>query len=387
MFRRIINPSKTNSFFLFGARGTGKSTYIKDQFLSDNGVYINLLIDDDYERYSQRPSLLLEELAARTRKPDVVIIDEIQRVPKLLDIVHHEIEAHDQRFILTGSSARKLKHGAANLLAGRAFEYHLYPLCIAELESSFNLTDALTWGTLPKIFSLEDDIDKRDFLVTYARTYLKEEIWQEQLVRNLVPFRRFLEVAAQMNGKPLNFSRIADDIGVDGKTVRQYYEILVDTHLGFFLEPWNRSFRKRQKQAPKFYLFDPGITRALSGSLSAPLLESTGGYGHAFEHFILCEISRLNDYLRRDYRLSFLITHADVEVDLVLETPAHKIIFIEIKSSLTVDIREIQRLDQIATDAGVAQALILSREKVARKVGNVLVLPWRDGLTEIGLDY
>lgn len=386
MFQRILNPSLTNSFFLFGARGTGKSTFVKEKYLTPNGLYVNLLLDDAFDRYSQRPTLLLEEIEALPKQPDVVIIDEVQRVPRLLDLVHHQIETKRQRFILTGSSARKLKRGGANLLAGRAFNYHLFPLCVSELGGEFDLSQALQWGTLPNLFSLTGDTDKRDYLTAYARTYLKEEVWQEQLVRDLVPFRRFLELAAQMNGKLLNFSRIADDVGVDSKTIRKYYEILVDTHLGFFLEPWSRSFRKRQRQAPKFYLFDTGVTRALSGTLSVALTPSTSTYGYAFEQFILCELYRLNDYLRKDFRFSFLITHAGVEVDLILETPRNETIFVEIKSSSSVDSREIERLNTVASEAKVDRALIICQEKVARKIDGVLVIPWRQALEELMKD-
>ncbi len=201
-----------------------------------------------------------------------MLLDEIQKVPKLLDEVHRLIEEKtDKIFILTGSSARKLKHGGANLLAGRAFVYHLFTLSCFELKEKFDLEKALHWGTLPKIFSLDGDSEKSEFLRSYADTYLKEEIWNEQVVRKLQPFRRFLEVAAQCNGKIINYANIARDVGVDDKTIKEYFCILEDTMIGFFLEPFRNSFRKRLVEKPKFYFFDTGIVRSLSRRLSVPL--------------------------------------------------------------------------------------------------------------------
>ena len=257
---RQISLSEKNSFFLFGARGTGKTTLLRELPFLKNALYIDLLDADQEEQYSLRPGLLTEQAEAMN-DGEWIIIDEIQKAPKLLDHVHIILTKKDILFALTGSSGRKLKRGGANLLAGRAFSFSLFPFTAQELSDSFNIEEALKWGTLPKISSYDSDTDKSRFLRTYTQTYLKEEILIEQLIRNLTPFRLFLSIAAQMNTQIINFSNIARDTGVDHKTVQNYYQILVDTNLGFFLEAYNRSVRKVQKQSPKFYLFDMGVKR------------------------------------------------------------------------------------------------------------------------------
>jgi uncharacterized protein len=182
-----------------------------------------------------------------------VVVDEIQKLPKLLDIVHSLIEKTNKYFILTGSSARKLKYGGANLLAGRAFVYHLFPFSFLELKDNFNFSTAMQFGMLPKLWSYDTDEERSLFLQAYAFTYLKEEIRGEQLTKNLDAFRRFLEVAAQCNGKIINYANLARDVGVDDKTIKEYFTILEDTLVGFLLEPFQHSFRKRLSQKPKFY--------------------------------------------------------------------------------------------------------------------------------------
>ena len=273
MFPRLRHFSHKHSFFLFGPRGTGKSTLLKKRFDQSQCLWLDLLDSDVEDRFFRNPSDLYAIVKALPDEIHYVIIDEIQKVPKLLDEVHRLIEETDKIFILTGSSARKLKHGGANLLAGRAFVYHLYSLSCFELKEQFDLEKALHWGTLPKIFSLEEDSEKSEFLRSYADTYLKEEIWNEQVIRKLQPFRRFLEVAAQCNGKIINYANIARDVGVDDKTIKEYFFILEDTMIGFFLEPFHNSFRKRLVEKPKFYFFDPGVVRSLSRRLSVPLTQ------------------------------------------------------------------------------------------------------------------
>ena len=180
------------------------------------------------------------------------IVNLIQKIPKLLDIVHDLIETTSKIFILTGSSAKKLRHGGANLLAGRALLYHLYPLTYLELEEQFNLFHAVQYGMLPKLFELTSDFEKQLFLETYVNLYLKEEVWAEKYIRNLAPFRHFLEVTAQCNGKKINVSNIAQDVGVSDYTVQDYFSILEDTLIGYYLQPFQHSFRKRLSKKPKF---------------------------------------------------------------------------------------------------------------------------------------
>jgi predicted AAA+ superfamily ATPase len=276
MFSRFRRFSSKHSFLLFGPRGTGKSTLLRARLDPNECLWLDLLDAQVEDRFLRNPSDLYSIVKALPESIKFVVIDEVQKVCKLLDEVHRLIEETDKIFILTGSSARKLKHGGANLLAGRAFVYHLYPLSCFELGSQFELDNALHWGTLPKIFSLE--AEKDEFLRAYADTYLKEEIWSEQVVRKLPPFRRFLEVAAQCNGKIINYANIARDVGVDDKTIKEYFLVLEDTMIGFFLEPFQNSFRKRLVEKPKFYFFDTGVVRSLSRRLSVPLTPKTFAY-------------------------------------------------------------------------------------------------------------
>ncbi len=385
MFNRIINPSKTHSFFLFGARGTGKSTWLKETFSKTDHIYIDLLNPDVEEQLSKNPNDLLTKIAALKNKKAWVLIDEIQKVPKLLNLVHLCIEEHKTLFSLTGSSARKLRRGAANLLAGRAFVFNLFPLTHIELEKSFHLDQALHWGTLPEIFCLPDDPSKTRYLRTYAQIYLKEEIVAEQIIRKLDPFRQFLEIAAQQNGEIINFSNISRDVGVDTVTIQSYFQILEDTLIGFLLPSYHRSIRKRQRTNPKFYFFDLGVKRSLENTLSVALIENTYAFGRAFEHFIVTEIMRLNHYYEKDYKLSYLRTKDNAEIDLIVERPGLPCVLIEIKSKNSVDERDTRTLELFLKDFGPAEAYVFSRDPHKKKIGNVWGLPWSEGIREIGL--
>ncbi len=385
IFNRSIKFPKANSFFLFGARGTGKTHLLKTRFKKESVFYLDLLDPERNERYTLRPRTLTEQLASLEPKVKWVVIDEIQKIPKLLDIVHQQIESTSLKFVMTGSSARKLRHGAANLLAGRAFVHHLFPLAVDEIGASFSLDQALAWGTLPRIFSLKTSEEKSDFLKAYAHTYLKEEITEEQVVRRLEPFRRFLFVAAQMSGQIINFSKIAREIGSTTPTVESYFEILEDTLVGILLEPFHESIRKRQRGNPKFYFFDMGLERALSQTLSVVLKPHTYAYGLAFEHFIVNEIWKLSNYKKKDYRLSYLRTKDGVEVDLIVERPNLKRALIEIKSSERISEDDVRSLERIAKDIPDSESFCFSKDSTARKIGSIQCLPWQRGLVEIGL--
>src|SRR3989338_6858277 len=286
--KRQLTLPHDHSVLLFGARGVGKSSLLEDEFKLSQNLYIDLLDPEVEARFHEKPNDLIALVDGMPDSATHVIIDEIQKAPKLLDVVHLLIEKKKTKkiFILTGSSARKLKLAGVNLLAGRAFVYHMYPLTYLELGAHFKLTDALSWGLLPKAVSLMTSQAKRKFLQSYALTYLKVEVWAEQLVKKLDPFRRFLQVAAQANGKSLNYANISRDVGVDDKTVVTYFEILEDTLLGFTLESYRHSFRKRLRHAPKFYFIDVGIARALSKTLTVPPVASTNYNGDLFEQFI-----------------------------------------------------------------------------------------------------
>lgn len=384
MIDRIIQFTSKNSFFLFGARGTGKTHLLKNRF-TDNLWYIDLLNPELVRKYILQPSVLLQELAARRPMPEWVIIDEVQKVPALLDLVHQQIESDKQKFILSGSSARKLKRGAANLLAGRAFVYNLYPLTASEIGDGFDLEETLNWGTLPKLLELSDPQDKKEYLRAYANTYLREEILQEQIIRNLEPFQRFLPVAAQMAGKVINYSKIALDAGTSVPTIQSYFQILEDTLLGFTLPQFHESIRKRQRSNPKFYFFDGGIQRALAEELNTTLNARTFQYGHAFEQFVINEINRLQSYYRKDYRLSYIRTGADVEIDLIIERPGMKRAAVEIKSTSTITKSVLRGLLSLGKDIPNCELFCFSVDNTPKIIEGVHCLPWQTGLVEVGL--
>ncbi len=388
MIPRMIKPSHSSSFFLFGARGTGKSTFIKQQFLkglaAQEIITIDLLLPETEDLYARNPERLKAEVLAQKDAKALkwVLIDEVQKVPRLLDVAHHLIETHKIKFILTGSSARKLKRGSANLLAGRAFVNALYPFCSFELGSGFDLEQALHWGTLPKITVLNNDQDRMQFLRAYALTYLKEEIQVEQLVRRLDPFRAFLEVAAQCNGTVLNFSSIARDVGaIDHKTVLSYFQILEDTHLGFLLSAYSRSVRKAQGTHPKFYFFDTGVKRALDQTLDVVLKPKTSAYGDAFEHWVILEAFRLNEIFMKDFKFSYF-QGRDLEIDLVLSKPAGDVL-IEIKSAARVDPSKVKRMASVVKDFPRSKGYYLSQDSTPQQIAGIRCLPWQTGLKEI----
>jgi len=318
MFPRLVSLPSQQSFFLFGPRGTGKTTLLHERLASSRIHAIDLLDEEIYDRYLRRAGLLESELTALKTKSAFVLIDEIQRLPKLLNTVHHMIEKGRCKFALTGSSARKLRRGAANLLAGRAFTLSIFPLTQLELGERYHLDEVLNWGSLPKVFDLDTPSLKSSFLKSYVSTYLKEEIVAEQITRKLEPFRLFLEVSAQCNGKTLNYSAIARDVGVDTKTVQSYFQILEDTLVGFSLPAYPASVRKSQRQAPKFYWFDTGVRRALEDTLDLPTKPGTSYFGELFEHWVVLEVARLNQYTDSGYRLAYYRTYSGTEIDLVL---------------------------------------------------------------------
>ncbi|NBW81102.1 ATP-binding protein [bacterium] len=385
MFQRECKLPEKVSFFLFGARGTGKSTLLKNVLRVHPAAYIDLLKVATERELAREPDSLEARVRALPEGVNTVVIDEIQRLPRLLDVVHRLIETPDinVRFALTGSSARKLKAGGANLLAGRAFLRNIFPLTQTELGEQFTLEHALSWGTLPALFKFPAEADKVEYLEAYAHAYLKEEIWGEQVIRNLDPFRRFLEVAASQNGTIVNTSKIARDVGADYKTVQNYYSILEDTLLGFHLDAFDTSVRKRLRRAPKFYFFDCGVARSLANQLSLKLHQGTSYYGQIFEQFVINEIMRRNVYERKNFKLTYLCTEAGVEVDLVLELPGKPLIFVEIKSKQTVLEDDVSSLSNFVKDFANSKFFCLSRDTTPKKWGKILALHWREGLDAI----
>ncbi len=380
---RFEKLSNSDHLFLFGARGTGKTTLIRELFATKKLLWIDLLRDEDEDLYGRNPGALSQ--AIRAQKPQFVVIDEIQKFPKLLDIIHSEIEGFPKGpfFILTGSSARKLKRSQGNLLGGRARNFHLFPFTADELGDAFDLGSALEFGTLPLVFAKEAE-KRADFLRAYVKNYLKEEIVAEQIVRQVEPFRDFLEVAAQMNGEIINYSRIASDVGVSDQTVKSFFQILEETLVGFLLPPFHRSIRKRQREAPKFYYFDLGVSRALARQHTVPLVAGSSSYGKAFEHFIIMEAHRKSEYLRNDFRLSYLRTKDDAEIDLVIERPGKPDLLIEIKSSTRVKEEDVRALQRFVPDWDrPCEAVLWSQDPTERLIGAVRCEPWRKGLERV----
>ena len=383
MYIRLLKLEKDQSILLLGPRGTGKSTLLRAIYPKASTFWIDLLLPSTEDRYARDPERLLREVNALPEEISTVVIDEIQKVPALLDVVHSLIESTSKIFILTGSSARKLKAGSANLLAGRALAYPLFPLTNFELGDAFDLQDALKYGTLPKILTLKTDSAKRKTLETYALTYINEEIRAEQVVRALDPFRKFLEVAAQGNGKIINFASIAKDVGVDEKTVRKYFEILDDTLIGFFIDAFHTSVRKKVGLAPKFYFFDTGVARVLARNLTVGLEPGSYPWGSAFEHFVILECKRLIAYSGNQFDLNFLRTYEDKEIDLVVRRPGKPLLLLEIKSSERVTIDHVKTLVDLSEIIDAPSEMVLfSCDPVSQIIDGVRCVHWQQGLRD-----
>ena len=315
------------------------------------------------------------------------MLDEVQKIPRLLDVVHHHIETSNLKFALTGSSARKLKRGAANLLAGRAFVNHLFPLTHIEMGDTFDEMAAMKFGALPKTTSLQNNDEKVAFLKAYALTYLKEEVWVEHIVRNLDPFRKFLEIAAQCNGEVINYTNIARDVGADTKTVQSYFQILEDTLLGFWLKPYGKTVRRKLAKHPKFYFFDTGVLRALKKTLKVPVEPRTAAFGDLFENFIVNEVMRLNSYHRLDYKFCFYRTDAGAEVDLIIQRPGKPALALEIKSTnrpSSSDCRGLLSFAEILPSAELSLVCLIDHPQLFRfGKRSVRAQPWRECLRRL----
>lgn len=383
MLPRLLKPLESNSFLLLGPRGSGKTTLLRTFFEGRSTLWIDLLNPKVADTYTLSPETLAAEIRSASATLQWVIIDEVQKIPVLLDVVHQIIESKQIKFALTGSSARKLKRGGANLLAGRAFVYHLHPFTHLEYGKEFSLEEALAWGTLPKVGQLTSTEEKERFLESYCHTYLKEVIVAEQLVRNVRPFRKFIEIAALQDGEVVNYAKISRDIGVDDKTVAAYFEILEDTLVVLRLPAYEKSLRKQFVKSPKYYLFDCGVSRALANHLHLAVAPRTYAYGKRFEQFIILEIARLNEYLRKKFTLSYFRSKDGVEIDLILDRPGSSPIFIEIKSAEKIDPLDITPLRGISKEFPGAKCFCLCQVPRALEFDNVRILPWRDGIQEV----
>jgi predicted AAA+ superfamily ATPase len=381
MFSRLVKLPENKSFFLLGPRGAGKSTLLKSTFQDKNPLIFDLLDVELVDELSLYPKRFIERIGQNTNR---VIVDEVQKLPKLLDYVHSLIEQKKIQFILTGSSARKLKQRGTNLLAGRAVIRELYPLSTFELKEQFDLTKALERGGLPDSYLAETHEDAADYLRAYTLTYLEKEIQQEQWVRNLEPFRRFLIIAAQMNGRIINRSAIARDLGVDDMTVESYFEIMEDTYIGFRLPGFHRSARKQLRQAPKFFLIDPGMKRSLERTTRVPLLPQTHAFGDAFEHWVILEFLKLSAYFALDWDLSYLMTKEGAEIDLIITRPGQSLLLVEIKSKEKVTQEDARILEKLGTDfAEPTEKWLLSRDPLSQTFGTTKAWHWQEALKSL----
>ncbi|MBT6844067.1 MAG: ATP-binding protein [Candidatus Melainabacteria bacterium] len=382
MFKRLVKLPENKSFFLFGPRQVGKTTVLGEFFDDKNTLVYNLLDPDTFNALNLSPSNFKNEITSRKKNVSHVIVDEIQKLPELLDQVHLLLESENPPcFALSGSSARKLKKSGANLLGGRAWTIAMYPLCYQEFllnKQTFNLEQALNYGTLPAIYLEEDDFAKEQVLKAYINTYLKEEIKEESLVRNIKGFSNFLRFSAEENGNVLNFSNIARDTGVDSKTVKEYFQILEDTLIGFFLMPFASSHRTRLVKHPKFYFFDTGVHRALTNKLSLKLEKKTKAYGNAFEHFIIKELMNYSNYINKDYDFFFYRTEAGAEVDLIIKKPDDSFLAIEIKASINPELKNLKGLFSFKDLYPEAELICLSQATKRRKLKEITILPWQE---------
>lgn len=375
MIERIfkLQDAENESVFFFGARQTGKTTLLKELF--PDVRYYDLLKSDEFERFSRRPWLLREELQDG-HDGELVIIDEIQKLPVLLDEVHWLIVNRDLRFILTGSSARKLRRSSVNLLGGRALRNTFYPLVSAEIPD-FDLDRALNNGMLPRHY-LVSDATRR--LSGYVGNYLQTEIVEETLVRNLQSFTRFLDAAALTSGEMLVYNNVASDCGVSAVTAKAYFEILIDTLFGFMIPAYTKVMKRRLIQAPKFYLFDVGVTNYLLKR--SHLQQGSPEYGHALEHFIMQELVAYFGYNQYDNVISYWRTNSGIEVDAVLGDAD---VAIEIKSSTEVKDFQMRGLKSFSDDYPQARLIIVSLDKYRRRKENIEIIPVREFLTDLWL--
>lgn len=373
-FKRLLNLSEFDTTaFLFGPRMTGKTTLLK-KIKTEN--YFDMLDPDLELQYRSQPKLFWEQVSI-LKKGATIIIDEIQKIPQLLNYVQMGIDRLNHVYILSGSSARKLKRGGANLLGGRALDLKLHPLTAMEIDQLFNLDNALQYGTLPKIYSFI--AEKKWELVlghlkSYVTTYIKEEIQAEAIIRNVGAFQRFLNVAAQNNAQVIEFSNISRECSVPASTVKEYYQILEDTLIGFFLWPFDRSERKKAR--PKSYFFDCGVVRAIQNRLQDP--PSAREKGFLFETWLLNELKRLRDYLGKPYDFSFW-RERNHEVDILISKGQKLLLAIECKSTRqdisASTVRSFQ--SQFPKTKMIIASMI---DKRSRLVNGIEIHPWNNVL-------
>lgn len=356
-----LPPQK--SAFLWGPRKVGKSYWIRHHL--GKSVVIDLLQTDVFAEFASRPSLLRERYQDHR---GLIVIDEVQKVPALLDEVHWLIENRGLQFLLTGSSARKLRRGHANLLGGRAWKRSMLPLSFMEVEG-FDLEQVMVSGLLPPHFLSPDPIED---LRAYVADYLKEEIAAEALTRNIPAFTEFLRVAAITSSELLNYTNVGREAGVSSKVVRGFFDILEETFLGVRVPPWTKSRDRRMIETEKFYLFDVGVANYLARS--RPKIGSAE-FGKSFEHYILMELLAFRAYSNPELEIRFWRTSTGVEVDFILGDME---VAIEVKSSARIHDGDLKTLRALAEDTKVKTRILVSQEPQSRKMPDgILILPWQ----------
>ena len=393
MLSRLCKLPNNLDFFLFGPRATGKSSLLRARFQGSHVHSFDLLDTKVFESLSSRSDQLDQTLVSiweshvkvtdSTKLPKpIIIIDEVQKLPYLLDTVHRFMGRDQFQFILTGSSGRKLKRGTANLLGGRAVVRNLGPLSFLEIPNDGkSIHQRMVWGGLPKVFLSTDDSDKNDLLVAYVKTYLSEEVVAEQLVRNLMPFRRFLPIAGQMNGKIINYSAISRDLGTTHTTVQSYFEILEDTLIGFCLPAWHNSVRKRSRTQPKFYIFDTGVARAMARTLDHTPQMGTSAFGELFEHFIVSEIRTLLAYEKPQWEMHYFQSAAGNEIDLVIDRGQGSPILIEIKSTDSLGKLDLGSTLHLMQEFKSEHCFVFSQDPLSKTLSPcVQGLHWKEGI-------
>ena len=361
------------SFFLFGPRGSGKTSWIQQHF--SDALYIDLLKTRDYMLLQADPSRL--ETMVMAHDSPWTVIDEVQKIPALLDEVHRLIENHQRCFVLSGSSARKLKRGGANLLAGRAILYHMHPLTAIEIGQSFDVKKALQFGLLPHSY-LQNNA--KDFLESYMVTYLKEEVLQESLVRNISGFSRFIEIASFSQGNQLNLTAIAQECSISQKIVREYFEILEDLLIAVQIPCFTKRAQRKLVQHPKFYYFDAGVYQYIRPRGPLDLPEEIGGA--AFETLFLQNLRAIIDYERLDLKIYFWRTATQVEVDFIVYGENGLFAF-ELKSTRHIRNKDLSSLKIFKTDYPIARCYLIYTGDHAEQRGDIRILPIRDALLQL----
>ncbi|MCX6327851.1 MAG: DUF4143 domain-containing protein [Bacteroidia bacterium] len=358
-----LEDENNDSVFLWGARQVGKTTLLEQ--LYPQARYYDLLQAREFERFLRRPSLLSEELESMN-EGDLVIIDEIQKVPQLLDEIHALIHKKKIRFILCGSSPRKLIRSKANLLGGRALKKILFPLVSSEIPD-FNLIKAVNNGLIPRHYMINNPWER---FGAYIGVYLNEEIREEALSRNLKSFSRFLEVAAMSNGEMIVYKNIAQDCGIDHRTVKDYFEILNDSMIGYLIPGFTATLKRRAIQSPKFYFFDVGIANYLLNRKN--IHPGTEIFGHSFEHFVIQELIAYLGYTQSSENITYWRTSSGYEVDVIIGNGR---IAIEIKSTDEVKSRHLKGLKAFKEDFLHARTIIVSLDKYPRVMNGVEIIP------------